>query len=148
MTAPVETWTRVCRVEDVPEGSPVGVELRGEDETGRVCVVRAPDGPRAMLDRCPHRDIRVSGGLVRDGLLTCPGHFWRFDLVDGHRTDEPGQVLSLYPTRVTEDGWVEARLPEPSRPVSMRAWLLEQARGSTAAPDDGRAARPPGVSGR
>ncbi len=144
------TWTRVCRLADVPDGSPLGVELRGEDETGLVCVVRAPDGVRAMLDRCPHRDIRVSGGLVRDGLLTCPGHFWRFDLVDGRRTDEPGQVLSLYPTRVADDGWVEAQLPEAATPVSMRAWLLEQARaGST--PDPGgadRAARPPGVSGR
>ena len=147
MTAPAENWTRVCLVEHVPDDSPVGVELRGEDETGRVCVVRVPDGVRAMLDRCPHRDIRLSGGVVRDGLLTCPGHFWRFDLVDGHRTDEPGQVLSLYPTRVTEDGWVEARLPEASPPVSMRAWLLEQAR-SPAASDNGRAARPPAVSGR
>ena len=49
----------------------------------------------------------------------------------------------------TDDGWVEARLPEAPRPVSMRAWLLEQARGAAATgPDEGRATRPPGVSGR
>ena len=103
-----------------------------------------------MLDRCPHRDVRVSGGWSSDGLLTCPGHFWRFDLADGHRTDEPGQVLSLYPTRVTDDGWVGARLPEGARPMSMRAWLLEQARAdSTPGPRGAdQAARPPGVSGR
>jgi nitrite reductase/ring-hydroxylating ferredoxin subunit len=93
-----------------------------------VCVVQTADGPLAMLDRCPHRDIRLSGGVVRDGLLTCPGHFWRFDLTDGHRTDEPAQVLSLYPTRTDDDGWVWARLPASARRLSMREWLLEQAR--------------------
>ncbi len=131
MSSPPATagpWVRICRADDVPADTPLGVETREGDETGRVCLVRAPDGIRAMLDRCPHRDVQVSGGVVRDGLLTCPGHFWRFDLVDGHRTDEPGQVLSLYPTRVTDDGWVEARVPEPAPPVSLREWLLHQAR--------------------
>lgn len=122
-------WTRVCPVSALAGGQPVGVALRGEDETGRVCVVEGPDGPLAMLDRCPHRDIAVSGGLVREGLLTCPGHFWRFSLTDGRRTDEPGEVLSLYPTRVSEDGWVEAVLPPPAPRRSMREWLLAQARG-------------------
>jgi nitrite reductase/ring-hydroxylating ferredoxin subunit len=125
-------WTRICRADSVAPEHPVGVELRGDDETGRVCVVRDGDDLRAMLDRCPHRDVRVSGGVVRDGLLTCPGHFWRFDLSDGHRTDEPAQVLSLYPTRVDEDGWVWAWLPDPPPRLSMREWLLQQARRGSA----------------
>lgn len=130
MTGP-DTWTRLCPVDAVPDDTPLGLELRGDDETGRVCVVRLPDelggGFQAMLDRCPHRDIRLSGGVVRDGLLTCPGHFWRFDLADGHRTDEPAQVISFHPTRV-DDGWVSARLPDPPPRVGMREWLLQQAR--------------------
>lgn len=121
-------WTRVCRADDVPAETPVGVDLRGDDETGRVCVVRRGDGFQAMLDRCPHRDIRLSGGVVKDGLLTCPGHFWRFDLTDGHRTDEPAQVITFYPTRVDDDGWVCVRLPEPAPPMGMREWLLAQAK--------------------
>ncbi len=121
-------WTRVCRADAVPHDSPVGAELRGEDETGRVCVVRLPEGGfQAMLDRCPHRDIRLSGGVVRDGLLTCPGHFWRFDLGDGHRTDEPAQVITFHPTTVDEEGWVCARLPVPAPRLGMREWLLQQA---------------------
>lgn len=140
------SWTRVCRAEDVPAGTPIGVELRGDDETGRVCVARGPHGLCAMLDRCPHRDVRVSGGIVRDGLLTCPGHFWRFDLTDGHRTDEPAQVLSLYPTRVDDEGWVWARLPDPVPRLSMREWLLEQARRSgQQGPPEGNETPPPGV---
>jgi nitrite reductase/ring-hydroxylating ferredoxin subunit len=66
--------------------------------------------------------------MVRDGLLTCPGHFWRFDLADGHRTDEPGQVITFHPTTVDDQGWVCARLPDPAPRLGMREWLLQQAR--------------------
>jgi len=121
-----ETWTRVCHADDVPLNAPLAVVL----DQDKVCVVRTADGIRCLLDRCPHRDIALSGGLLKDGLLTCPGHFWRFDLTDGHRTDDPSDAATLYPTRVTGEGWVEAVLPEPEAPMSMREWLLAQARAS------------------
>ena len=125
------TWVRVCPVESVEVDRPEGV-LVGDSGTDRdrVCVARRGDGePVAMLDRCPHRDIALSGGGGRDGLLTCPGHFWRFALEGGVRTDKPDEIVTLYPTRVV-DGWVEALLPPVPRPMGMREWLLEQARAA------------------
>lgn len=36
--------------------------------------------PGALLDRCPHRNVPLSGGKVLDdGTLECPYHGWRFD---------------------------------------------------------------------
>ncbi|MEZ5094755.1 MAG: Rieske (2Fe-2S) protein [Nocardioides sp.] len=104
-------WTRVCRAEEVPADAAIG-ETVGEQ---RLCLARGADGDVvAMLDRCPHRDIALSGGLVRHGLLTCPGHFWRFDLVDaGRRTDDPTYAATVYPSRVDDDGWVWVELPAP-----------------------------------
>lgn len=129
--SPGETprWERVCRVEDLRHDRPVGrlVGTTGQDRD-RVCVALDPDGePTAMLDRCPHRDIALSSGVVREGNLVCPGHFWRFDLSSGRRTDRPQDGLTMRPTRVV-DGWVEALLPAPTPRQSMRSWLLEQAR--------------------
>ena len=120
---------RVCRWDDVPIGRALArlVDPEGTGDARAVCVVRDGGRVQALLDRCPHRDVALSGGVVRDGLLTCPGHFWRFSLADGARTDKPDEVATLYPTRVV-DGWVECRLPpRPPRP-SLREWLLEQAR--------------------
>ncbi|MFO0606646.1 MAG: aromatic ring-hydroxylating dioxygenase subunit alpha [Polyangiales bacterium] len=34
---------------------------------------------RAVLDRCPHRNVPLSGGAVVRGELECPYHGWRFD---------------------------------------------------------------------
>jgi phenylpropionate dioxygenase-like ring-hydroxylating dioxygenase large terminal subunit len=33
----------------------------------------------AMVDRCPHRNVPLSIGRLRDGLLECRYHGWRFD---------------------------------------------------------------------
>jgi phenylpropionate dioxygenase-like ring-hydroxylating dioxygenase large terminal subunit len=35
--------------------------------------------PHALLDRCPHRNVPLSGGRVLRGELECPYHGWRFD---------------------------------------------------------------------
>jgi phenylpropionate dioxygenase-like ring-hydroxylating dioxygenase large terminal subunit len=40
------------------------------DERGR---------PAALLDRCPHRNVPLSLGRVREGQLECGYHGWRFD---------------------------------------------------------------------
>ena len=32
----------------------------------------------ALVDRCPHRSVRLSLGRVADGCLECPYHGWRF----------------------------------------------------------------------
>ncbi len=33
----------------------------------------------ALFDRCPHRNVQLSGGRLRQGQLQCPYHGWEFD---------------------------------------------------------------------
>lgn len=121
------SWVRVCHADDLAPDTPIGrvVGDTGQDRD-RVCVVALGDRRVAMLDRCPHRDVPLSGGLVRGGELVCPGHFWRFDLRTGRRSDDPSIALTLYPTRLV-DGWVEARVPDAGTRRPMREWLLAEA---------------------
>lgn len=121
-------WERICRAEDVQPGRPVGRVIGDSGQNrDRVCVVARADGEYvAMLDRCPHRDIALSGGIVTGGELVCPGHFWRFDLHTGRRCDVPERGVTFYPTRVV-DGWIEAQVPPPAPRRSMREWLLAEA---------------------
>lgn len=129
-------WTRVCPVADLEPDRPLGRQVgdTGHDRD-RVCVIAHANSHVAMLDRCPHRDIALSGGIVHGGELVCPGHFWRFDLETGQRVDQPATVLTLYPTRVV-DGWIEALVPDAAPRGSIRNWLLTEAaaRGGNAAP--------------
>jgi len=39
----------------------------------------ASGAARALIDRCPHRGVKLSLGTVRAGCVECPFHGWRFD---------------------------------------------------------------------
>lgn len=57
----------------------------------------------ALLDRCPHRNVPLSLGAVKGGLLECPYHGWKFDSAGACR-EIPGLV-----------GTVEAKARHASR---------------------------------
>lgn len=84
---------------------PVLARALGEE----LSVFRAPDGPKAIGDVCPHRGARLHMGRVEfEGTISCPYHGWTFDgqgrcvaaLTDGPDSRIPSQVsVPSYPTR-------------------------------------------------
>lgn len=93
---------------------------------GRAVVVRVGDEVRAYPNRCLHQEAPLAGGWVRDGVLTCPLHFWRYDVSTGELRSGDGR-LEPYP--VEHDGEM-AHVVLPDEPVarSLREELLERAR--------------------
>ena len=54
-----------------------------------IVLFRREDGaPAALEDRCAHRNLALSRGRVRDGVLACAYHGWRYD-ERGHCVDVP-----------------------------------------------------------
>ncbi|MGH2689145.1 MAG: Rieske 2Fe-2S domain-containing protein, partial [Actinomycetota bacterium] len=52
-----------------------------------LCLFRGGDGGvGAVIDRCPHRNVPLSLGRLREGLLECRYHGWRFDRAGACRT--------------------------------------------------------------
>ena len=45
--------------------------------------------PTALLDKCPHRNVPLSQGWVKDNSITCKYHGWKFD-ASGVCQDVPG----------------------------------------------------------
>ncbi|UJR83411.1 Rieske 2Fe-2S domain-containing protein [Sandaracinus amylolyticus] len=69
----------------------------------------------ALLDRCPHRNVPLSGGKVvaSDGTIECPYHGWRFDREGTCRAipsfcGEPGAKARAAPAFpvIEQDGWI------------------------------------------
>ena len=112
-------WTPACRVEDLEEGTCKAV-------AGELVLLARVDGEVvAYRNRCLHQGAPLHDGLIRDGTLTCPMHFWRYRLVDGRKV---GSNVALEPVPVTVvDGEIEIIPPQPA-PSSMRDLLLEHAR--------------------
>ncbi|WP_240481164.1 Rieske 2Fe-2S domain-containing protein [Sandaracinus amylolyticus] len=76
------------------------------DERGRAA---------ALLDRCPHRNVPLSGGKVvaSEGTIECPYHGWRFDREGACRAipsfcGEPGAKARTAPAFpvIEQDGWI------------------------------------------
>ena len=74
-----------------------------------VCLALAGGQPVAVADACAHRGTALSGGLVRDGVLTCPGHFWRYDLRTGQCLHGQRSHVALGPAARAEG------LPPPAQ---------------------------------
>ncbi len=65
----------------VLESRRLGRKPRGVTRLGERLVLwrDASGGAVAMLDRCAHRGVALSRGKIRDGLLECPYHGFRYD---------------------------------------------------------------------
>lgn len=69
-------WYVACLSSELGRRRPVARLVCGTP----LCLFRVDDGGvAAMVDRCPHRNVPLSLGRLRDGLLECRYHGWRFD---------------------------------------------------------------------
>ncbi len=94
---------------------------------GSVVVVRTGEQVVAFRNRCLHKESELAGGRVQAGRLTCPQHFWQYDLPTGRHLGGRG-TLPSYPVEVTASGEVVVDVPDPGPPMSMRERLLAHAR--------------------
>lgn len=109
------------RLADLPSDRGVGIAA------GRAVLVRVGDSVYAYRNECLHQASPLAGGLVKDGVLTCPLHFWRYEATTGAKCGERGLRLEAYPVEV-ESGSVTVALPDPPPDRSLRETLLAHAR--------------------
>lgn len=115
---------RVVHLDELAENHAYRVVL--EDQP--ILLTKISGEPHAVADTCPHNGASLSEGVIKDGCVTCPWHFWRFSLHDGERQGRPDVQIQVYGTRLTADNWVEIEVPPPAVERSLREVLLEHAR--------------------
>ena len=118
------TWFRAISDSEIPEGVAVGVIVDGRS----VLVARVDGVVCATTNVCPHAGAKLSGGVIKNGCITCPAHLWRFNLATGAKQSNDHVVLAVYPTREL-DGFIDVDLPDRPIARSLREVLLAHARG-------------------
>jgi len=104
----------------------------------RIALFRTARGVFACDNRCPHQGYALVRGDVKDGVLTCAWHNWKFELGSG-TCRYGGENIRTYPVRIT-DGQVFIDIADPPAEI-IRPDLF---RSLAAAMDDldiGRVAR-------
>ncbi len=95
---------------------------------GTAVLVALIDGEIvAYEDACGHRGNSLAQGVLRDCIVTCPAHLWRYDLRTGERHDSPGSRLVKFNVEIIGDEIV-IDVPAPAPKLSIREALLAAAR--------------------
>jgi nitrite reductase (NADH) small subunit len=89
----------VCQVDQLPDGGSGVITVNGKP----IAVFRVGNDYFAIDDTCPHMGASLSGGMVEDGIVTCPWHYWRFNLTNGAWADNPKIKIGCYKVHVVGD---------------------------------------------
>jgi nitrite reductase/ring-hydroxylating ferredoxin subunit len=98
-------WIPVVRERDLEQGQTRTVQV----EEREILLYRSDGVISAIEGTCSHAGAPLGRGKVENGVVTCPWHGSRFDLVDGRVLRGPAQHSQpLLETRYSE-GWIEVR---------------------------------------
>lgn len=123
----------VAALTDVPAGCGLAVTAEGR----AIAIFRLGDELIAYQGACLHRGGLLAEGVCRDGIVTCPAHWWRYDLRSGSRVDASDLRLARYPV-VARDGRVLVTVPMAEEAEGWRERLLRVAREKAASEETGR----------
>ncbi len=98
-------WVEGPEVGDIPAGG----MLRFDAGEASFVATNIDQRIAVFRNACVHQGMTLDGGLISEGVLTCPWHGFTFDASSGECISAPGAQLEQIPTRV-EDGRVWARI--------------------------------------
>ncbi|MEZ4383138.1 MAG: Rieske (2Fe-2S) protein [Nannocystaceae bacterium] len=95
---------------------PVGEARVVRHEDARIAVFRPSAAELYAVDnRCPHEGYPLARGSVRDCVVTCPWHNFKFDLRDG-RCVMGDEEVRVFPIRLAGDTVeIDVTAPDPAR---------------------------------
>ncbi|MDK3161900.1 non-heme iron oxygenase ferredoxin subunit [Kamptonema cortianum] len=89
-------FIKIGTVNDIPPGKCKGINLQGED----IGIYNVDGQFCAMENTCPHMGAPLSQGHVKDGVVMCPLHMWKFDVKTGKSLTAPGADLQTFEIKV------------------------------------------------
>ena len=82
---------QICPVDEVPAEGMKVVTLDGRE----VAVINHGGKYYAVENRCPHMGGPLGLGQVKNGIITCPWHRFRFELETGRSVTNPAMHATM-----------------------------------------------------
>lgn len=100
LAASAAVWTDVGSLHDIPRLGARVVQTAALD----IAVFRTSDDRVfALHDRCPHKQGKLSQGIVHGESVTCPLHNWVIGLADGQAKEPDEGCARTVPVRLQGD---------------------------------------------
>ena len=94
-----DDWLEACDRSEIEDGEMLEVELGSDDF---VLLIGVNGKVVAVCADCPHQDQPLAEGMLEGNLLTCPLHFWQWNVETGEKIGVAELPLPRY--QVKEDG--------------------------------------------
>ena len=100
-------WYKITEIENIPFMGSRKIEF-GDTE---IAIFKTKDGEIfAVNNLCPHKQGKLSEGLVHEHVITCPLHNTDIDLKTGEAIGEDYGCTESYETKI-EDNLVYIQIP-------------------------------------
>jgi len=111
-----EYW-QIEVVKNLKVNSGIAIKL-GDELDYEVAVFWVNNEVFCLSNVCPHRhQNQIANGIVKNGIVTCPLHFWSYDLRTGENINKRQGTRSLqsFEVRIIDD-YVYLKKPEIKLP--------------------------------
>ena len=92
-------WILVGRAGDVAEGESHVIEAAGL----HVAIFNVSGVLHAIDNACAHQGGPLGEGTIDGRTVTCPWHYWRYDVTTGRTTLSDGIGVKKYPIELRGD---------------------------------------------
>ncbi len=94
------TWIKVVATEEIPSMGSRKVVI-GKEE---IALFKTKDGSIFAINNiCPHKQGKLSEGLVHGKVVTCPLHNWDIDLSSGEALGNDSGCTNVYESKIEDD---------------------------------------------
>ena len=94
-----ETFIPVGRVADFVPGKGKMVTVEGR----HIALFRLGDDFFALDNMCLHRGGPLCEGMIENDVVTCPWHFWSYEIRTGTMVQDPRVGVSKHDVRIDGD---------------------------------------------
>jgi multimeric flavodoxin WrbA/nitrite reductase/ring-hydroxylating ferredoxin subunit len=98
------TFRYLCHIREIPSGK--SRQFTIIDENGakiEIAVFNINGIFYAISNTCKHEGGPLSQGILREMIVTCPWHGWKYSVVDGKAPHKGGDSVDSYETKVVEE---------------------------------------------
>jgi nitrite reductase/ring-hydroxylating ferredoxin subunit len=90
---------------DLKDGQMKATRLKGRP----ILLVRKGNQVYALSNLCPHMGCSFERGILREYMIMCPCHGWKFDIRNGQYEENHAISLSTYPCKI-QNGQVYVKI--------------------------------------
>ncbi len=95
-------FVRIVALDRCPLDEGVFVEIAGRELA--VFHLSKPPGVYVIDNSCPHASGNLSAGVVKNGVVKCPWHGWKFSVCTGRSAQGSVARVRTYPVQVRDGG--------------------------------------------